>query len=202
MLEPREIEGVRLAGPKDVEQLADITAEAFAQDPVVRWTFNGDQALKPAFKTLAEKVYLPRGLCHLAGDAGATMWLQPGARKELPLPSMLAVAATALRHGGITAITRALAVDAEMIRRKPKTPHAYLFTIAVRTAERGKGVGPRLLAPVLAACDAAGLPAYLENSNPANFRLYEGHGFKTIDQFTAAPGCPPLWPMWREPGGG
>ena len=89
----------------------------------------------------------------------------------------------------------------QMARRKPKAPHVYLFTIGVARAARGKGLGRRLLAPVLAACDVAGLPAYLENSNPLNTPLYEGAGFRTLEVFAPAPGAPPLAAMWREPRG-
>ncbi|EJL38392.1 sortase-like acyltransferase [Caulobacter sp. AP07] len=192
-------EGLRLARGDDWRTLGEVTAEAFAADPVATWTFDGKPCLRPVFQRLARDVYLPRGICHLAdGDLGATMWLPPGASKELPGVSLLGAAARLLIDGGPRAMARALAVDAEMARRKPKAPHAYLFTIGVRASARGKGLGRRLLAPVLAACDAAGVPAYLENSNPANTPLYAGAGFRTLDVFSPAPGCPPLAAMWRE----
>lgn len=200
MLRVGSAEGLRRATANDWRVLGEITAEAFAADPVARWTFDGKPILRPVFQRLARDVYLPRGICHIAeGDQGATMWLPPNVSKELPLLSLLGAAARLLVDGGPTAMGRALAVDAGMARRKPKAPHVYLFTIGVRAPARGKGLGRRLLAPVLAACDAAGLPAYLENSNPANTPLYEGAGFRALEVFSPAPGCPPLAAMWREP---
>ena len=200
MLTIEEAPGLRRAAIADWRTVGAITAEAFAVDPVTSWTFAGSGAMPTAFGQLARHVYLPRGVSHVAeGDLGATLWLTPGASKSLPAWPTLIIAARAMVGGGATAIARALAVDAEMIRRKPKAPHAYLFSIGVRPSARGQGLGRRLLAPMLAACDAAGVPAYLENSNPANFPLYQGAGFVTVDEFSPAPGCPPLWPMWREP---
>jgi len=200
MLRIEPAEGLRQAAQADWRTLGAITAEAFAEDPVATWTFDGKPCLKPVFQRLARDVYLPRGICHLAdGDRGATMWLPPGPSKELPPLSLLGAAARLLVDGGPKAMKRALAVDAEMVRRKPKAPHVYLFTIGVLSEARGKGLGRRLLAPVLAGCDAAGLPAYLENSNPANTPLYQGAGFRTLEVFAPAPGAPPLAAMWREP---
>lgn len=200
MLRIEPAEGLRQAARDDWRVLGAITAEAFAEDPVATWTFDGKPCLTPVFQRLARDVYLPRGICHVSeGDTGATMWLPPGPSKELPPLSLLGAAARLLIDGGPKAMKRALAVDAEMVRRKPKAPHVYLFTIGVLARARGKGLGRRLLAPVLAACDAAGLPAYLENSNPANTPLYEGAGFRTLEVFTPAPGAPPLAAMWREP---
>ena len=202
MLRIEPVEGMRQAVGDDWRVLGAITAEAFAEDPVATWTFDGKPCLRPVFQRLARDVYLPRGICHLAdGEVGATMWLPPGPSKELSPLSLVGAAARLLVDGGPRAMRRALAVDAEMTRRKPKAPHVYLFSIGVLRAARGKGLGRRLLAPVLAACDAQGLPAYLENSNPLNTPLYEGAGFRLIEVFAPAPGAPPLAAMWREPRG-
>jgi ribosomal protein S18 acetylase RimI-like enzyme len=60
------------------------------------------------------------------------------------------------------------------------------------------GLGSTLLAACLERVDAVGMPAYLENSNPKNTRLYERHGFRTQWEASAASGAPPLQGMWRE----
>src|SRR3546814_6205956 len=67
-----------------------------------------------------------------------------------------------------------------MERHHPQFPHAYLFTIGVRPAARGKGMGGKLFRPVLDACDRAGVPAYLENSNPDNTSFYRAQGFERV----------------------
>ena len=51
--------------------------------------------------------------------------------------------------------------------------------------------------PTLERVDAAGAPAYLENSNPRNTPLYQRHGF--VARKNIAPhGCPPMVAMWRN----
>ena len=81
----------------------------------------------------------------------------------------------------------------------PAEPHAYLFTVGVASAGRGRGLGRRLLKPVLAACDRSGTMAYLENSNPANRRFYNSLGFERVELFHATPESPPLEAMQRAP---
>ncbi len=192
--------GLQIARQSDWRKLGEITGEAFAQDPVMSWIMPDTAAITSTFLTLAKHVYLPRGQCYLLDNQGAAMWLGPGQKKDLPLLPTAMLAASTIARSGTKPIRRALAVDAEMIRRKPKEPHMYLFSIGVLKSARGKGLGGKLVKPMLAACDAAGLPAYLENSNPANHGFYTAHGFKRLEIFEAIKGAPPLEAMWREAG--
>jgi ribosomal protein S18 acetylase RimI-like enzyme len=54
------------------------------------------------------------------------------------------------------------------------------------------------LAGNLRRIDEAGMPAYLEASNPANVALYERHGFKVRGSFTLPGDGPEVFTMWRE----
>jgi len=47
-------------------------------------------------------------------------------------------------------------------------------------------------------CDAEGVPAYLESSDPANVPLYERHGFSVAGEVTIVDG-PTIPLMWRDP---
>ena len=50
-------------------------------------------------------------------------------------------------------------------------------------------------------CDRDGLPAYLEATTPRNRAFYEPHGFAVTEEFRLGQASPPLWRMWRKPGG-
>jgi GNAT superfamily N-acetyltransferase len=86
-----------------------------------------------------------------------------------------------------------------MARHHPTFAHVYLFTIGVRPNARGQGHGRTLIQPVLNACDRAGLPAYLENSNPANSGFDGSCGFERATMIEVASGAPPLEAMVRQP---
>lgn len=190
---------LRQATGGDWKQLADITADAFAEDPVSRWIFGSPRVIKLAFQVMARNIYLKQGLCHMAANDAATMWARHDVDLSLPVPGLLKLAAGITLYGSRGAIARATHAGEVMMRHHPSAPHLYLFTMGVRKTARGRGLGRALLAPVLSACDRDGMPVYLENSNPANSSFYAGHGFERRQVFPCGEGGPPLEAMWREP---
>ncbi len=81
----------------------------------------------------------------------------------------------------------------------PEEPHRYLGFIGVDPEHQGKGLGAALLASMAAECDEAGIPAYLESSNPANDALYHRFGFEGRGHIPLPKGAPPITAMWRDP---
>lgn len=184
---------------RDWKTVADIIGEAFAEDPVNQWVFGKRKAIRSMFRVMARDMYLPQGLCHLHPAGGATMWMPPGVEAAPSQLSLIRFALGQIRHGTPGAIKRGMALSDQMQAWHPKDPHMYLFAIGTTAAARGKGVGKSLLAPVLSACDKAGLPVYLENSNPANSGFYAAHGFERMGIFEiGGDGSPIMEPMWRE----
>jgi ribosomal protein S18 acetylase RimI-like enzyme len=183
----------------EAKLIGDIIADSFASDPVNQWVFNGQAAMKPTFTRFAHYIYLPRGYGHVleSGEAG-TLWLPPGASTDTGAFGSLMVAAGVLRHGGPTAARNGLALEGFLKKKKPREPHHYLFAIAARPGAQGKGLGSQLMKEGLKRADADHMPAYLESSKPENVPFYEKYGFEVVEQVTPAPGCPPMWLMWRE----
>lgn len=60
----------------------------------------------------------------------------------------------------------------------PTTPHWYLGVLATHPDAAGHGYGRATMRAGLVA--AAGTPAYLETSNPANVDLYTRAGWQTV----------------------
>ncbi len=182
------------------QRVADITAEAFATDPVNRWVFGKPESIRSMFRVMAKEMYLPHGLCHLHSAGGATMWMPPGVNAAPTRIGLLKFALGQIRHGTARSINRGMALSRTMHSWHPTDPHMYLFTIGTTAAARGKGVGKALLAPVLETCDREGVPVYLENSNPSNTGFYTAHGFERMGIFEiGGDGTPVMEPMWREP---
>ena len=199
MLEINLPEWLRQAAAADWRQMGSITGEAFETDPVNLWIFGRTKALKPTFSLLAQAIYLKYGICHLAGDGGATMWIESQNRRELGLLPTLRLMPTLLLKGSQGSVFRALNAGKAMDAHHPKDPHLYLFTIGTRKGARGTGLGKLMMTPMKAAADKARLPCYLENSNPQNTGFYRSHGFERMKLFEVGPGSPPMEAMWREP---
>lgn len=189
-----------VAQRQDWRLVGDIAGEAFANDPVNRFIFGHQKSIRSMFRVMALELYGPSGLCHLHPSGGSTMWMPPGVDAAPSQLGLLKFALGQLRYGTPGAIKRGMAVAALMQEWHPKDPHFYLFAIGTTQNARGKGVGKGLLKPVLDACDAAGTPVYLENSNPDNSGFYAAHGFERMGVFNiAGEGSPVMEPMWREP---
>lgn len=190
---------LRAAGRGEWKTVADITAEAFASDPMMSWVFGSPRAIQSALRVLCRSIYSPKGWCHLHEAGGATMWMPAGVKGELGVISQIQLAIGAVRFASKGAMGRALKLGEVMEAHHPQAPNHYLFTIGTRSDARGKGVGGALLKPVLAQADASDTPVYLENSNPVNTGFYRSHGFEPMGVFHADETAPPMEPMWREP---
>lgn len=85
---------------------------------------------------------------------------------------------------------------AQMDNFHPKEPCWYLPMIAADPFATGQGLGAALMKHALAIIDSAGLPAYLESSNPRNISLYARHGFEAMGEIQVG-SSPVMTPMHR-----
>ena len=79
------------------------------------------------------------------------------------------------------------------------SPYIYLPMLGVAAEHQGKGVGGRLLRALIAQCEQARLPLYLETETEDNVRWYTGHGFDVIKQISLPGINLPMWEMVRNP---
>lgn len=63
---------------------------------------------------------------------------------------------------------------------EPDEPHWHFGPVAVEPGLQGRGIGGRVMAPLLARVDATGIPAWLETDKIENVRFYEAHGFEIV----------------------
>lgn len=136
------------------------------------------------------------------GVVGVALWAPPGppGSSGLPLGEMLRMLTIARTAFGLLGIGRALRAGLRVDAAHPAAPHYFLGFLAVRPTHQGRGLGARLLAPVLARADAEGAACYLENSNPRNTPFYERLGFAVQREVRlGGADAPAVWCMWREP---
>lgn len=193
-------EHCRRAGTTEAKLLGSITADAFRDDPFNLWLFGNFAGISNLFHLQARSIYAPRGYSYTLGSEGASMWMLPGGDASFRFADYLRFALPTLFLCGPGAVKRGIETGEAMDARHPRFEHAYLFSIGVRPSAQGKGLGRKLIQPVLDACDRKGVPAYLENSNPANTGFYISCGFAPMGEpIIVEPDAPPLVPMVREP---
>lgn len=182
------------------QALADILADAFANDPVMNWIIPEPGLYPDFFSLLVRDTFAPQGLMHLDGqDRGAALWLPPGASFTVrPSLAVVSLFGRLLLRRGLGPLLRIPQQGKVFERHHPSEPHYHLVFIGARQAAQGQGVGSALIKQGTRICDQQHMPAYLESSNEANVPLYQRHGFEVIAEEDLPSGGPRVWFMWRE----
>ena len=193
---------VRALAKADIEEAATSLGDAFADDPLAGWmggfTDDAERMRLIARSAIANRLRRPTPLLFSTGNnAAIALWDAPGEADLRPLE--LVRAAPAADPVLSPRTRRALSVLKVMDDLHPSEEHYYLFMVGVRRDRQGAGLGSAVLAPMLERCDAEGMPAYLENSNPRNEPFYARHGFVPLDPMPLPAGAPPVTPMWHAP---
>jgi ribosomal protein S18 acetylase RimI-like enzyme len=187
----------RIISAADVPAVAATLAAAFQDDPVFVWWIpdaTRRRAILPAYFGAVARSYVATGVVQATDElACAAVWGLPGVEEDEELGP--AVVAAAEEH-----TDRLFEIVGLMEEAHTSEPHRYLFFLGTRPEHRSRGLGSALLRPVLDACDAQGVPAYLEATSPRGAALYERHGFEVTGEI-ALPHGPRLQTMWREPRG-
>jgi GNAT superfamily N-acetyltransferase len=198
---------VRAATIDDAEVLARVAAAGFYDDPVMRWVMPDDTArlaqLTFVFGGLVRDMLPVGGTVHVNDGASAAFWRAPdyehGRTAADRVDSAEAGAALASRFSP-DELTRLGILGESMMAAHPHEPHWYLNVVSTLPERQGEGLGAAVLQPVLATCDAEGVSAYLESSNPRNMTLYRRLGFVETGEIQLPDG-PSLYQMWRDPQG-
>ena len=97
------------------------------------------------------------------------------------------------------AVQKLLRGFAELEATHPNFPHWYLFFVGVEAGQRGRGIGARLMAPVLRVADLTGVPCYLETPFQQTLPFYRALGYEITSEPKPFAGAPQLWAMGRTP---
>ncbi|MFP5326996.1 MAG: GNAT family N-acetyltransferase [Acidimicrobiia bacterium] len=195
---------VRIASAADRESLANSLASAFSDDPLFRWMLGAapDQGLGKPLRVLFDaflKLDLRRDDHLVFTDdegIGAAIWKSPNKWKMAP-GDMMRTLPTMLRVLG-TKVPRMMGAFNAIEKVHPREEHYYLEVLGTRQDMQSKGVGSAIISHMLERCDAEGLPAYLESSNPRNVPFYARHGFKVTGEIVVGKGAPTVTAMWRD----
>ncbi|MGW0433875.1 GNAT family N-acetyltransferase [Micromonospora sp. NPDC003197] len=198
---------VRLGRPEDVPAIATTIEEAGFDEAVFSWVIPDEQARREWMAAGTEQQLawvtgaLTTGEIVTAGDpsreiAGISVWQFQDGTPEAAPPAELTNFFEQVYGPYAPRIMLVLELTGQ---RHPRAePHWYLQQMVVVPQFRGRGLGGAMLRHQLARADAAGVPTYLEASNPRNRALYERYGFRPLGDPIALPdNGPHLQPMWR-----
>lgn len=169
---------VRRAGAADRSSAVATAADAFAEDPVVRWFFPDDSTYPARAATFFGFLFDVRlaveGIWVTDGVEAAALWSPPGDASGEWEERSWDHAAAELAPDEIERCDR---WDAAVAPHHPETPHWYLGVLATASTHQGKGLGPAVAQPGIEAASSADLPVFLETGVERNVALYERMGF-------------------------
>lgn len=187
------------ASASQIPQLVEVYANAFLDDPMIRWPLPADIGLAECssmFQILLEP-YVALGVVWQVDEgAGSAAWLDPTAAAQFGDIDR------AMRHQ-VAPLTDDGGVRYGLFwdwlgSHVPEEPCWFLDMVAVHPKQQGSGLGRVLIEHGLALARADYLPAFLETSQVRNVGYYEGLGFEVIGQERAPGGGPEIWFM-RHP---
>jgi GNAT superfamily N-acetyltransferase len=189
----------------DIAPLTSVLARAFDADPFINWFVLQDERRQARFEETFRTV-LERMSRQLIASfttplrEGCAVWKRPGEhaigwREQLGL---LPAFGRVMGWRGVPRFVRLMDYSQALHDRFVPEPHFYLFVLGVDPHQQSRGVGSRLLQPILAQCDGENRRAYLETARAENVPFYARHGFH-VAHVVEEPGFPKLWLMVRNP---
>jgi ribosomal protein S18 acetylase RimI-like enzyme len=189
---------LRIAGPRDIDTVADLVADAFDHLDVIHFLVPD-----PAQRATVSRDWYRLYVEHAIGGAGqvvmtedgsaAAVWFDRTGEATEPDDYAKRLAELAGEH-----LERFEHLDRQMDANHPHDPHWHLLFLAVHPDRWSQGLGSTLMNYTHARLDADGTAAYLEATSEQNRRLYHRHRYTDMNPPTiAVSDTTGLYRMWR-----
>ncbi|UOQ99423.1 GNAT family N-acetyltransferase [Hymenobacter sp. 5317J-9] len=194
--------------PADLSWATAFLESACSEHPVLNYCCTGPDAHGQRLWLLEQvlRFGLRYGRVYTNAEGNAlAVWIGPehpaATLRRFLRTALLPAALWRLEWAGFQRLRHFL-VATTWLRRHSLTAnqHHYLLALAVRPADRGQGLGRRLLRVTLAAMHAARMPCYLDTQQPALLAFFRRLGFRMLGECTTgqAPDAPINWGLVRE----
>ena len=203
-VDPEPLPAARLAEARDVPRITATLTLASATARWTRWALPDDgrvQRLTRWHELAAHRAVATRTAWVSEDVDSVALWRPPdGAAGTAPLPDDVRAALD--RELPYLSDSRAPVVadtEARAARHLRDGPHWELLHLATRPTARRRGLAASVLAPVLARCDADGVPAVAVAYSWAAVAYLRGSGFQVTTDLQTADGAMPVWVVTRAP---
>jgi GNAT superfamily N-acetyltransferase len=192
------IPAARIAGPGDIDTVADIVTDAFDHLEVIHYLVP-EVGQRRAVSRDWYRLYIAHAIAGagqvvMTEDAtAAAVWFDRTGEVSEPDGYDKHLADLAGEH-----LPHFQHLDRRMEAHHPNDPHWHLLFLAVRPHLWRHGLGGRLMDYTHSRLDAEGIPAYLEATGEQNRRLYRRHDYLDMSPpAIAVTDDIPLYRMWR-----
>ena len=188
------------------DRAAEVLARAFHDDPIYTCEIPEETQRFPPLRSMFRAV-VKYGL--LYGEAyttsavnGAACWLPPGSTEVTAwraVRSGMAVVPMKMGRDAWRRLSAMLSYAEELHKCLMVRPHWYLWVLGVDPASQGRGIGGKLIEPVLVRADQESVPCYLETETEWNVAFYSRRGFEVVNEGEIPELGVRIWIMVREP---
>lgn len=172
---------------KDLDDAADVMAEAFSDDASIRYLLGGTGVGnhdRKYFHCILKALYGKCVILSTDENVNNLLILFSPRLKAVPvLPFLLKGGVGLCRYFGLSLFVRSLNYEnnCKKVKSRFMTQKTwYCMCFAVSPKMQRRGVGSQLLRPVLKILTEEGHPLYLETHKKENVRMYEHLGFETV----------------------
>ncbi|MFI7543812.1 GNAT family N-acetyltransferase [Actinoplanes sp. NPDC049599] len=189
---------LRVAGPDDIDTVADIVTDAFDHLKVIHYLVpdvsRRRRLARDWYRLHIAHAISGAGQVVVTSDAdAAAIWFDRTGEASEPDGYDKHLAELAAEY-----LPRFQHLDLQMEAHHPTDAHWHLLFLAVRPDRWNHGLGSRLMNHTHARLDADGIPAYLEATGLQNRALYRRHGYTDMNPPTiAVTDDTVLYRMWR-----
>jgi len=200
---------VRFLEPCDESVATEVLADAFLNDPMMKWIAGLDGSDPDGLEKMLKLVtWIVRALNRFSfgksngvllgakegSEMAGVMNIIPSSGREPNLLDWIIYSIKnryPLQEEGYSPHSqkRIEALDAIISTKKKEFTkeypnHIYLKMVGVRGNAQNKGVGGRMFRPLFGAADSLGVPIYLETESKENEAMYMHYGFETREIIT------------------
>ena len=198
---------IRLAGAQ-IPAAAETLARAFNDDPLMVYAIPDPSErarLLPDVYARMVRFGLLAGEVHVTAGAleGVALWLPPNAKwtRENIEASGMHQLATIIGDGAYQRYREVVSREWQARERDITGPCWYLFLLGVEPSRQRRGLGGRLIRPVIERAEIEQFACYLETENQRNVAFYLKQGFNMIvNGEEAGSSGVRFWTFRRTPG--
>ncbi len=192
--------------PSLFPRYARLLTEAFEDDPLYLKVFPDPRRRSQALTWMHGRVFRYcslYGLAYTLPDAeGVACWLPPG-QTEIGMGRIIRSGLIAMPFVfGLPAYRRFdyyMNYSGRLREEHAPESYWYLWVLGVAPQLQGRGIGGRLMKPVLNEADSLGQECFLETEDEKNVEFYAKHGFRVVAE-GSVPGLQlSTWSMLRSP---
>lgn len=188
----------------DLDNVAEIMATEFFDDPVLKYAFTSSGAdqrrknLQGLFRVVGNLALTFGGVYLAENNVGALIFFKPELLEMTDEEN--AVIDNQLRQQCGDDFVTVAAFMHGLDRYHPRTPpHYYVFAIAVQRQRRGREIMTNLLTKFHNILDRESFPCYAECTSYSTRTLVRRFGYRDAGPPIHIDGFPDLFPIWREP---